>query len=511
MILILILISHPFRMYAQKIEFKKSIKGVEKVHRSVIATFEESFILVTKYEIQYYDANKGILNNRNWSDIAFKELEYTEKKKKNTIILQSPFNPVSVRRTQNGFSVLVLYKPEKGSSKLLEYKFDNELKLTGEILITTISLPDNKKMVYSIDCTKSDKTDFYIFSMITKGESTGGQSVRSFEYFALDAEYNIYMKGKMSLPERKPNSDYSYNTPQKTIMILEEGDPLMNVNGELYLVNKDELLKLEVTPEKTVDSYVLLQNKRKDLVIVGTYNEIVGNKKMTGYVVLRYDQNLSFISGDYNLFEDNFQLTPSELINTGNYGGQTSKKFGVTHNMNFQGRCPASVIEAHLNDDGSIFAAFVGCAGYKEQDAILKIPQNISFLVLNNDNTIKKQVTFPYEFGQYPNYEFQKFRMQFTENSMILIGADYSVNFDSDRNYKPSMEKIQYINSDISTFSIALNLDNDEITRKGLSLKTEKRTYNRPILLPTINMTTTPIVLELIAEDETAYGIFNYD
>lgn len=511
--LIILLILCSFNSaYSQTVSSEGIIPNLEIKQNSIISSFDEGFILVTIYEIQYYSKSTSKLTSKNWDELELKEVDYKEKKKANIIVESSPFKPVATWKTETGFSILVFYKPEGANSKLIKYNLDNSLNLKSEEILSSIARPTDKSLEYNfIVCEKAENSNYFVYSQLSTFKN---DPIAKLEYVILNSDLNVHSKGKMTLPEIKATNSYptkadKLKTSINSIEILQEGDPIINLDGTLYLIHDDELEPLDIKPEKSIDSYKLLQDKNKDVILVGTYHDgDNGKDRARGYVVMKLSDDLQVAEQEYVPFSNEFELGATELIKK-RHSIATSKDLGVDNKGPFVSELNAKIIDANINEKGVISLVF---CGYSQYQGVPNVPENIAMIAIDAEMNLIGEHTFPYEFADYfllnPH---QKFEVYFDANEMYLFATDYPENYNDKGEYAPSSEKIKYHTQNFITVALSYDFVSKTYTHKKLSIKIGDRIDNlfelRKIDFPTEDY----IILEYNDKDSALYGTVSFE
>jgi hypothetical protein len=418
--------------FSQNIELvahENEIKDSRPYH---ITQFENGFILVNPFYIQIYDTQSKLIKTKSWKTIKFSELKYDLVEKKNTTDPNPSFKPMALKKIPGGLIIYVYYEPSEGNAKIVEYRFNDELDLTSEKLITKMQQKRgySKQYAYaSMDFFPSKESDHFVFAQYSIS-SKETNSIHILEYKILNFNFNIIDSGSVNLPEYKSRYLIS-EVPQFALMsveVLNEGDPYINLGGQLFLFNSNDILPLEISPQKDISSYKLKQDKNGMLVLIGTYFE-PQREVQTGLVVMRFDNELNVVSEEYLEFHSDFYLTPTELINKRySYAFSNKNELGLKTKGSLLKKKPSVIIDAKLNDDGTIHAVFHGVAQYGNAG---NCPQNISMVKINVDNNIVSQKIFPYEFTDHQvGTQIQNFRAFFNNSQVYLLASDYpQVNF----------------------------------------------------------------------------------
>jgi hypothetical protein len=471
--------------FSQNIELvahENEIKDSRPYH---ITQFKDGFIMVNPFYIQIYDAQSKLIKTKSWKSIKFSELKYDLVEKKNTSNPNPSFKPMALKKIPDGVITYVYYEPSEGDAKIVEYRFTEELELISEKVITQMEQKRGYSKHYahaSMDFFISKESDHFVLAQYSIS-SKETNNIHNLEYKILNFDFTIVESGSCILPEY--NFRYSIaEVPQyalKSIEVLSEGDPYINLGGRLYLIHSNNVLPLEISPQKEVSSYKLKQDKNGALVLIGTYFESQ-KEVQTGLVIMRFDDELNVVSEEYLEFHSDFYLTPTELINKRfSYAFSNKNELGLKTKGSLLKKGPSVIIDAKLNEDGTIHAVFHGVAQYGNAG---NCPQNISMVKINSDNVIEAQNIFPYEFTAHQvGTQIQNFKAFFNNNQIYLLTTDYPQNYDSSGNYKPALDPIPFLNSLVSTVSLYFNTENEESRHNRITLnENHERT---PIIIET--------------------------
>lgn len=485
--------------FSQKIEFKIEENDLKSEHVYHVTAFDHGFVLVNPFYVQIYDTDNKLLKTKPWSSISFKELKYDLVEKKNTVYNDPSFKPIAVKKTNDRILVYVYYEPKEEPAKILEYQFTNELEFVSERRITIMDQHSgySKNFAYaSMDCFQSEESQHFILAQYTiSSKKTGYKHI--LEYQILNFDFEIISQAKVNLPEYKTINlinEIPYST-LKSLEVLNEGDPYINLGGKLFLLNENEAIPLDLSLSRQIISYKLKQDKNKNLILIGTY--LKPDEKMpTGFVVIRFDDDLNLISEHYGEFHSDFYLTPTELINKRfSFASSNKNELGLKTKGSLLYKKGAMLIDAKLNEDGSIMAVFTGSTKYGNTGSV---PQNIAMLKIDKDNNIESQKVVPYEFANHQVLtKIQKFKVLFSSNSMVLFATDYPQNYDENGNYKPTLEPIPFLNSSYVTISIHFNQESDLINHSQVRLEKNNKNSNVPIIIETDNF---PIPMHYIVK-----------
>jgi hypothetical protein len=437
-------------VFSQKIELQAEIKGLKTVYSSIMTSTENGFISVNPYHIEIYNQENNLLKSKPWSSVSFKEVKYTQKEKKN-YIADELFEPFAARKSEEILLIYVYYKPSEGTAKIVEYKFSSNLDFISERQITSIerNITSSKSTyVAAMGFFRSKQSNHFIFAQYTISSKSTGYK-HSLEYQILNFDIELTSSGNFILPTYKANIP-DYQVPASSVHsmeVLEEGDPIINLGGSLYLLNDNKAILLEIEPSRQINSYKLKQDKNKNIVLIGTYLD-KNDSKHTGYVVMRFDKNLDVVSEDYGVFHSDFYLTPTELINKKfQHASANGDELGSKSKGKLIHKNSSILIDAHLNYNGTIHAVFSGFAKYHYGD----YSHNISMVEIDLDGEISSEKVFPHEI---PAYEIvggnNRTEALFENEKIFLFTRDYTSNYNSDNEYKPSIQPIGAFESSVN-------------------------------------------------------------
>ena len=359
-----------------------------------------------------------------WKDIKFQNTKFAQ---------DGSFKDKHVWTNNDDIFLAIISKNAKLKEyQLLKCQFDSKLNLISEEIVERFPLDyvdqsSNKISGSEYDLIKMENSDYYLFSRISLIEKKGFKM----EYTILNLDLKVISKGVLDLPQINVKETEDKYTAMKRVLnsskILDEGDLVINVNDQLYLVGQNNIMKLDLDLEHNLSSYQIIQDVNKKIILIGSYIEGSGESKKSGVAIIRINnEDFSVTSQNYELLSDNFDLKTNELNRK-----LSGSKYNSVSNI-----AKPFVFRTKINENGNIKLAVFGLTeGFNDYGKFIGT-ENIDIITFNNKDEILQEVVIPKS-----NTKFEDNQVIFSEKNTLVLSKDYSHNYKSNLEYLPTFEE----------------------------------------------------------------------
>jgi hypothetical protein len=445
---------------AQTIEFSNKIDQLIYPDKNM-AHYDNGFVHVSTSKIILFNEKDNSLKEKEWKTIKTQLCKFSD---------GGSFNPTFCFVKNDRIKVAIKSNGKKGR-QIIVCTLDMDLNLIEEKLVAEIPYYEEKdKKNWAVSFHKSPKNNFYVFAQTLEFKPDFGKGDH-LQYCILNEQFELVFDGKVDLP--KPNSKDYYRNEKNvgSIFCLDEGDPIINFDGMLFLLGQKGAMQLNFELDYTINSYKILKLEPKSISLVGSYQANNGS----GIALIKLDAtSLEQIDQQYIPLNPIFDLT-SEAIFEGTTKGNVS-------NQTKNDAIPI-IFDAQLDNKGILRVMLVGY-GSKTGST------NIDILGISKTGEVLFEKVVP---KKYVNFE--KLEVIFTSEKTIVFSNDHLSNFDETGNFKPS-EKTNYnelSSGKLVNHFIVYNHQSDVFTNKIIDFKGNNvADYDNKLMTVNLIKSTTP-------------------
>lgn len=438
--------------FSQIIELDHSKVGQREPFITIADDEQGGFVEVNVSEINHVFQN-GEIKNYKWKDLGIKM----------EVKMDLSFDPEFILKNERGYIIIVKYYNTKEKQyEVHKCSFDSDFKLISDDVVWS---EKEKNFNYWV-VKKSSNDRFFI---VSKMEIVNTDFKISYDIF--DKELSKIKSGNIFMikPENiNPQSNSSANNPEgmlRSIDLLEEGDPIINFFGRLYLLGQNDVIPFDLELEQEITSYKICQDKDKKMVLIGSYQENPKTaQKRTGMALIRFNEDLTVNSQSYELLPEEFDISADDLY-------AKSKNKNSEQRVN---KAHGYLLSAAISEDGSVRAVYFGSTFDKDwsfNNPIMPPLQNLCIVQLNKSDEFTNKIVIPITLNTA-----EGLKAIHGKNHTIIASDDYQCNYNVMHNFEPNLERDKKTTLGFDKQLVIIDVDhsNNSSTRKVVVAKNDQ-------------------------------------
>lgn len=470
-------------LHAQTIEFNNKIDELINPSKN-LTHFEDGFVDVSTFRITLFNEKTNTLIEKEWKKINTQLCKFDD---------DFSFLPTFCAVTNNQIKVAINWRGKKFKQIIL-CTFDMDLNLVDEKVIAEIAYYNEKdKKNWALSFHKSPKNNFYIFSQVLEFKPEAGKG-DNLEYYVLNDQFEIIRQGKVDLPKPISKDYYRNDKNVGSIFCLDEGDPIINYDGMLFLLGEKDALQVNFDLDYSIHSYKILNLDINTIALIGSYS----NEKNSGIAVIK--------------------LRPSDLEQMDQYYIPLSSEFDLTADVLYEamlsGKRPEQtksnakplVFDAQLDKKGNIRVVLIG---YNTQNGSPNL-NNIDILGISKNGELLFEKVIA---KRYMNIE--DLEVIFTEDKTIIFAEDHTSNFNDGGSFLPD-KKTNYdelASGKLINHFIVYDHSEDKFTNRVIDFKgSNSGDYNNKLMTVKLIKASSPFekyyIISRYQPNNTNFGKF---
>ena len=398
--------------YSQTIEFNNKFDKLLYPDNN-LSHFEEGFVNVSIYRILVVNEKSNSYLEKEWKNIKMVHSKFST---------DFSFQPTFCTVVNNQIKVAINWSGKK-SRQIILCTLDLDLNLVDEKIIAEIPYyneKDKKNWGYSFH--KSQKNNFYIFSQIIEFKPETGKGDH-LDYFVFNDLFDVVNQGSVTLPKPVSKDYYRNEKNVGSIFCLEEGDPLINFDGGLFLLGAKEASPLIFELEHNILSYRILDINAKTIGLVGSYTSGSGQSKKSGVALIKLNsETLEQIDQIYIPLNQKFDIKADDLFEQ--MIANSDRELTINNSK--------PILKDAIVDKNGIIRVVIAGHETSGSSNLTSGVNNIDILGLSeNGEIIFENVVAK----RYMNTELD---VLFGENKTMVFAKDHTSNFDENGNFFPN-------------------------------------------------------------------------
>lgn len=489
--LLVLFFSIAFHSFNQSIVLEGTIESKELDKNSPVISknSQGDLLIVTRSHVKLYNCRTGELKQKSWQDFDLKEVKYKLKYSSTSIEVSKEFETVACNFISDDLVALAVSNQRTEDVKLIKFRFDKDLNLLEESILASFPAADKKSGDISTEdyyFKKSTSNDFCSWTKISSYKKKVGRKGR-IESFVFDSSFlQLSHYGAELLGEEMGYMEDVLIA--WSISILDQGDVVIKVENQFYLVETSSLQKFELDIERSLDSYVMLQSANKNILIVGTYHEGSDNKTYGGAVIEFKRSNLSVHSELYLPFDSRFSLSASDLMHEQlNTPERERKELGFKNKGKLEQVNNAYLLGAFIAPNGNVRGVFSRSVVYSVANSM---SQNLCIVEMGDNDFIHQEIV-PHEFDSRYRNKTTYFMPIFGKNMTTVVACNYPKYY-NEKTYKfePKNESITFkeLGSGVD-IAILFDHNNESLENKMLVWDKSKSENSQDFLVGLTSLT----------------------
>lgn len=425
--------------FAQHIELLSS--DAIKITSNTFITHKGGVYSVRELGIQYVSSLEKDGTSLQ-KDILFKKVDFKLVNWVNKD--RSWLNWMKCKLDGENLTLLTLIEENKTLKKyLIEYTFNPNLELVNERIIQEITVERKGSGRWDYENIESNNTLIVYFK--EEGENSKGADsyIQHMECYLINNNFKVehHLILSFEAPIDKRAGYYTPRGIKNSLQLLENNTATLIMLGKLYMLDleNESISPLEFDVKGTIYAHKIYGGKNGEFTLIGGYKK----DNEFGMAVLQVNPKKDIIDENYFPFDQDFSKEFHVLVNA------RFNNEGKTNENEFQfGDFEPILVDAKIDEDGSIKAVFMGVAKGKDKYQ-LWFRNNLVIIGVKKDDVIFQEV-IPYIYkGAYiPNgnksYTFDgvKTKVYFYEDNITVIYRDYNQNYDNNFYFMPTTDKI---------------------------------------------------------------------
>jgi hypothetical protein len=341
---------------------------------------------------------------------------------------------------------------------ILKYTFNPQLHLINEEEVARIQR--DKKEYFHFSALQNDENTCSALLLYSKIDLEKNSSSSILKIRVIS--FNDEMQNNGIVEYQKEISRYmDWMDIVKSAILLKNGGIIFNIKQKLFLCQKENnaLTPFDLEIEMTIYSYKFFAGSNGGLILIGGYTD----KQTSGMAILEINSSGDLVNQEYLPLTSKFNKEFYELTKESNSNSDSKSP----KQENFLTIRP-SLVDATIEDDGTIRAVFMGIARDKNNSAF----RNNFVIIGEKDGVLLYQYVVPYIYKEdaYVSVGSTAICVFFNENSTTLCYQDYQQNYDDALNFLPTTQAIPFMNKPLYA-SVRFYYDSEKTFHKMLDVK----------------------------------------